>query len=321
MIDNDLNSLEKIRARVRRLCRMPSEAQLTNNDLDNFINEFVLYEFPVSIMSDSLSTTLSFYTSKNNEKYQSLEDVSDENKPLYNFKNKYLYIYDDIYINGSKATVYKSRSEFDAMFVNTYSEYTIGTGDGVTTSFSGTLDEYPINKNTVTISSLDINGSSIYLKDNDGTLEYDGVSYGTIDYDTGSYSFTFATAPASGESVIFNGEVYVAGVPTDVLYYPDYFRLRPIPDGVYKVDVKVMQRPTALLSSGDITELAQWGVYISYGAAMKILSEYGDAELMNNLVPEFQRQEILINRKKILNNRDKRTATIFAGKLDNYDII
>ena len=317
MIDDTLSSLSNIRSRVRRLCRMPSEEQLTNDNLDNYINEYVLYDLPLNVSSEALSKTYSFYTSRHKELYNT--NSTDPNDPLYNLKNKVIYSYSSVYINGSQARVFKSKDEFDYIWKEQFSEYSIGTGDGVTNSFSGTLEEYPVNPGSVVISSVNTSGSSIYLIDDDGDLVYDGATYGTIDYSDGTYSFNMPSVPGNGEDIIIRADFYTAGVPTDILCFNGYFKLRPIPDGVYKVDVDVYMRPTELLSTGDVPELAQLSTLIAYGAAIKILSDNADSEMIAALFPEYNRQLTLVNRRKILNNKGRRTSTIFSGGIDFRD--
>jgi len=44
--DASLSKLESIRTKIRRLTRSPSSAQITNAQIDDYINTFVLYDFP-----------------------------------------------------------------------------------------------------------------------------------------------------------------------------------------------------------------------------------------------------------------------------------
>jgi len=71
----------------------------------------------------------------------------------------------------------------------------IGTGDGTTTSFSGTLSNIPIVEGGLSISD----GTQVLSDDGNGNLTGDGS--GTIDYTTGEYSATFNTAPTSGATI------------------------------------------------------------------------------------------------------------------------
>ena len=54
------NTLEAIQIKVRRLTRSPSTAQLSDDDLNNYINTFVVYDFPEQLRMFNLRTTFTF---------------------------------------------------------------------------------------------------------------------------------------------------------------------------------------------------------------------------------------------------------------------
>jgi hypothetical protein len=90
----------------------------------------------------------------------------------------------------------------------------IGTGNGSTTAFSGTLAT-PVLPGSVAIGPAAVMG-----KDNGlGTISGAGLS-GTINYGTGAISVTFTTAPASGAQVLVDYDTNVAsgtaGTPFDM---------------------------------------------------------------------------------------------------------
>ena len=71
----------------------------------------------------------------------------------------------------------------------------IGTGDGTTTDFSGTLTHYPVDKSTISITD----GTQTVTDDGSGAFTGDGT--GTINYTTGVYSVSFTSAPASAAAI------------------------------------------------------------------------------------------------------------------------
>ena len=73
----------------------------------------------------------------------------------------------------------------------------LATGDGTTTTFSGTLANYTVKAGTLTITD----GTETFTDNGDGTLTGDAGGSGTINYETGEYSVTFNTAPASGTDI------------------------------------------------------------------------------------------------------------------------
>jgi len=55
-------TLADIEKKVRLLTRLPSTAQLSQADLDNYINTFILYDFPEQLRTFNLRKPFSFYT-------------------------------------------------------------------------------------------------------------------------------------------------------------------------------------------------------------------------------------------------------------------
>jgi hypothetical protein len=73
----------------------------------------------------------------------------------------------------------------------------IGTGDGGTTGFSGTLAD-PVDPGTLSITDTWV---EVFTDNSDGTLTGDKGGTGTITYSTGAWSVTFNTAPANDRPI------------------------------------------------------------------------------------------------------------------------
>jgi hypothetical protein len=71
----------------------------------------------------------------------------------------------------------------------------LGTGDGVKTTFSGTLAQDQVKEKSLTITA----GAQSVTDDGAGNLT--GSGSGTINYVSGAYSVTFSSAPTSGTAV------------------------------------------------------------------------------------------------------------------------
>ena len=80
--------------------------------------------------------------------------------------------------------------------IKNISAESIGTGDGTTTTFSGTLAHTPVVTSSVTVTADTIT----LTDDGSGNLTGTGGS-GTITYATGAISVTYTTAPASGVDI------------------------------------------------------------------------------------------------------------------------
>jgi hypothetical protein len=76
--------------------------------------------------------------------------------------------------------------------------------------------------------------------------------------------------------------------------------------------MEVYVRPLELLAAGQSPELEEWWQYISYGCAKKIFEDRMDLESVQMIMPEFKKQENLINRRTIVQQTSQRVATIYT---------
>lgn len=178
-----LSTLSDIETKVRRLTRSPSTAQLSQADLDNYINTFVLYDFPEHLRTFNLREKFTFFCNPFQDTYYTDKASYGTNplafnNPLYDFQNKYLTIHKPVYIAGFQTFYSQSEEQFFAVFPKVNSISSIGTtGDGVTTSFTGVINSQqaivPPNmvqnvallQNEVLFSSIDSNGAGLAMID------------------------------------------------------------------------------------------------------------------------------------------------------------
>lgn len=310
--DASYSTLANIRTKVRRLTRSPSLNQISDSDIDNYVNTFVLYDFPENLRLFNLRTVFTFYCEPYIDVYDT--NTTDTSSPFYNFSNLYTTIHGPVYIAGFQALLSQSREQFFAMYPMVNSIQSIGTtGDGTTTSFSGTLANVPVIRNNVTFSSIDINNNGLEAHDNgEGALIGDITPGPAINYITGSYSLNWNTPPAAGANINSQTVAYVPALPQSMLFYDGKITLRPIPDQPYQINFEVYQRPSELLASNQQPELSEWWQYIAYGAAKKILEDRMDMETVQLIMPEFKQQERLILRRTIVQNSNQRSSTIYV---------
>ena len=333
MPDTTLSTLDQIRIKVRRLSRSPSVNQISDADIDTYVNNFVLYDFPQSVRLFDLRKTFTFYTVPNVDTYST--NYTQATQPLFNYKNLIVSIHDPVYVAGYKMYFTQGRSEFFGMWPKISTRIQIGTGDGITTLFAGVLSNIPILPRNVTISSLNTGNNPLILKDvplispttgiqiaNEGNLYVPDTEpatppivldpFNNIDYVTGSYTITFASAPGAGQAIWMQTVPYVAARPSTVLYFDDTFTIRPVPDITYPVTFEAYVRPLELLSGSQVPEISQWWQYIAYGASIKLLQDRNDLDTVQLLMPEFNKQERLVLRKTLVQEANDRVATIYA---------
>lgn len=135
-------TLSAIETKIRRLTRSPSTAQLSQVDLDNYINTFVVYDFPEILRTFNLHTDFSFYTNPGQDTYNT--DIASFagaiNNPLYNFQNKYLTVNPPVYIAGFGSAYFQSPERFFAVYPKVNSIQLVATGNGTTGPFTGTVN-------------------------------------------------------------------------------------------------------------------------------------------------------------------------------------
>lgn len=345
--DITLSSLGNIRTKVRRLTLSPSASQLSNSDIDDYVNNFVLYDFPEHLRLFNMRKTFTFYTQPNVGTYDTNTTVSTD--PLYNFNNVYISVHQPIYVAGYLVTYTQDRSQFYNVYPNINTIASIGqTGDGITRTFTGQVNsqqsiipaglnqvQIALLQNNVLFDSIDVDNNGLSLIDvpynnqlgylvipNQPVSSADllvppNLTNNFINYLTGQFSISFPTPPATGVAINSQTVVYQPSRPLMMLFYDNKISLRPIPDQPYRVDMEVYQRPSYLLNSTDTPEISQWWQYIAFGAAKKVFEDRMDMDSVQLIMPEYKKQEALVLRKTIVQNTNDRVATIYTDQT-NY---
>lgn len=170
-----ISSLLAIQQKVRRITRSLSQAQLTDDQLNQYINTYVLYDFPETLRLFNLKSTFTFYTQPYIDTYST---TSNPASPLYDFTNKYLTTDSPIYIAGYNALYSQSREQFYGIYPLVNSISNIGvTGNGSLTYFTGVINSQQANvpqnstqfmcllQNNVLFSSIDSNNNGLAMAD------------------------------------------------------------------------------------------------------------------------------------------------------------
>lgn len=311
------STLEQIKKKVRRLTGNPSPNQLSDSDLEEYIDTFYEQDFPSHLKIWNLHDKLEFFTIANEDRYDFDTDL-------------YHAVVPPVYIDGYQSFYSQSREEFFRIYPKLITEQTAATGTGAAGPYTFTLSSVPVLKRQVTVSAVDTAGATQIAEDvpdtptsNTGTWRdatTGAVLAGTINYVTGACTITFASAIPTTESVIARFSAYQANRPAAMLFFNDYFVLRPVPDKVYRVVVEVYKKPTQLLSASNHSDantpdVQQWWQYIAFGAAIKVLQDRQDMQAIENIVPFFKEQEALILYRTATQQAPERTATIYTDQL------
>lgn len=342
-------TLQAIQTKVRRLTRSPSQAQLTDIDLQNYINTFVVYDFPEHLRTFNLRTTYNFVCNSYQDVYPTdIESfVGVTTNPLYDFQNKYLTVHPPFYIAGYGAFFTQSRENFYSIYPFVTDIYSIGqTGNGTTQTFTGNVQTTSpasagfagsvLLQNHVLFSSVDPNGIGVALQDKPitdlvtgnlttfGNLYVPGTQPSTpitnadfdpsnnINYVTGQFTITFQSPPAAGATINSQTVQTIVSLPQAICYYDNKFILRPVPDQPYSINFECYMAPTYLMATSDSPALNEWWQYIAYGAAKKIFEDRLDMDSVQLILPEYKKQEALCLRRTLVQYANERTMTIYT---------
>lgn len=249
--------LQKIRTKVRRITRAPSPEQITNAEIDEYINDFVLYDMPEHLRLFALREKFSFTCQANIDTYNT--DATASVIALRDFDQNYITVHQPIYIAGQPVYYSEDRAEFFGLFPQNKAFTTVGTGTGALANFTGTIANKPILQNSVLFESVTstvnplTNNVTMAARDvpnsvTEGDLVdvQTGAFLGLINYLTGAFNITWTTPPGAQKKVTAQYFAYQPGMPTAMLYFDDIFVLRPVPNKAYVIDFEVYKRPIPL---------------------------------------------------------------------------
>lgn len=264
-------TLSSIRSKVRNITGSPSTDQISDVMLNDYINQFYVFTMPAELKTQIETTFLDFKTVPGQD--------------VYSFPSGYFTDQPGCYADGFPVVFYQDPDVFYQDWPQQYAVDDIGAGDGVTTSFSGTLQNPP-----VIIGSLFISDNNQVLQST-STGIFTGNGTGTIDFTTGVYSVTFTTAPDSAATVYAKYIGYSGNRPSGCMFFENEFTLRPVPDQVYQMHMQGFIQPATLSTDSSVPLQEEWGPYIAYGASLDIFSDRGDMGSYNENYPLFKRFE------------------------------
>lgn len=344
------NTLSAIRTKVRKITARPSAAQISDSEIDNYINTFYVYDMPEHLKLISLRYNYEFTTTAN--------------IAVYDFPtNAYLTEMPPVFIAGYQSYMTQSRENFFRINPQlNFLQQSVYTGDGTdgsTGSYSGQfLTNTPImpgfkpnppgaytanSQNLMPASLMNWNivvsalgtpdatsgiSPSITLIDDGlghlisptdpGTTPATGFVYrGTVNYITGAINITlFPAAIPAGNAINIQYIPYVASRPQSVVFFQDQVILYPVPDQAYTVSFEAYRYPTQF-AAADITgistpQLAEWWQLLAYGAADKIFSDNADFENLQKYRPLMKEQMDLVLRRTIVQQTSERVSTIYT---------
>ncbi len=330
------NTYAQIELLVRRLTASASEGALKSADIQQQVNTFYNSDFPYAIKMDQMRAVYSFYTRPNIDIY-----------PLdVNYNQG---VRDPVYVDGIQGYLFKDRNQFFNMWPRWPTQFKPISGDGTTATFTFTVPG-PFLANNVTLGGVAVAGNAISVADdgngnmqlkvpnpvvsvpvqtssapgmknlNTGNPGQDVVTtIGAINYVTGNCTVTFPVGyiPASGTQMTLRVSQYQTGRPYSLLFWNNYFTVRPVPKFIHKIEVEVYLTPVQFMLTTDSPILNQWVQYIAYGCACEILRQRQDMAGLQNLMEGFQRQEAMVLERQGVEEIGSRNNTIYSGTQQN----
>ncbi len=296
--------LAEIRGKVRNLTGRVSASNLSNDTIDLYINRYAQYEFPLRVKLEKQKTRYSFNTVKDQQDYT--------------FSANYTDFSPQVWIDRLRGTFYQDPDSFRLANEDQVSRLTPWTGDGATTAFSDTLTSYvPILPGSMIVEDT----VETFTDDGAGVLTGSAGGSGTVDYTTGAVSLTFNTAPTDGQTIELSFIAYTANKPYSVLMFDSMFRLFPIPDRVYRIEMQAYSNRIVVDASGndqgeftlgtDRPRLDEWGPAFALGASRRIVSDNGEMDLYGELTLLHDEQIDLISARTMRNLMKTRTIPSF----------
>jgi hypothetical protein len=340
-------NLSRIRYTVRKLTGKLDTSQLPDSSdpnqpismdnpagIDDYINDFYLFDMPEHLRTLKLKRFYTFTTLPNIGTYRVPTNIYQIDNTVY-CDNYQMSFYQD------PQAFYNVWPEFD------FISYGLGVGDGGQ-DYSFTAQGTPMLQGSITIGitpntspatqfetfrdsdtpvNLAIDSSATFV--NPGVLTGNLGGTGTVNYLTGAITLHYANPVAQGQNINLHYRPYIASRPQGMMFFQQQFFLRAIPNDVYTIKTIAYYQPTVLLtgsfdtidqfddtsnggSQGQETLFPEFWQVVAYGAAMKILKEDMDVEQVSTLMPFFEEQKNLAQRRALKELAQKRIPSIYA---------
>lgn len=302
-----MTTLADIRLKVRRITKSPSANQITNAEIDDYVNTFYLYDFPEHLRLINLKETFTFVTQP---------DID-----IYNFTpNTVVSIEPPVYVGGNEILFFQSREEFFTVYPEIQRNENLTTGDGTAGPYAGTITATPIKQNRVLISTVDVNGNALSAQDTvAGTFAGNVVAGSTINYATGAIAAVTWTANiAAGTPIRVQSINYQSARPQAALFYDDTIQLSPVPDQAYEFVMNAYVTPASLVNAVDEPELREWWQLLALGASLKLFGDRLDMESYGKTKILFDEQKRLVERRTLKQISVSRASTIYTDDFNLF---
>lgn len=287
-------NLATIRSKARAVTGRPDESMMSNDSLDEYINNFYQIVLPRELKIFWGYTYYQFFTQAGVDQYVSSAD--------------FVTINPNVTVDGFNVQWYIDPSQFWQDYPQRDDKALVATGDGVTNSFSFTFSAYPMMQRSIYVTDGTQVVVDVPATATTGTfVDYNtgAAVAGSVNYQNGTVTnLGFLVPPAANVNINASWSTYLPNRPQGILYYKTQplvnstsaqlnampmFVIRPVPDQVYLVKMQGIQVPRALTLSTDVPFRPDLGPLIAYGAALDIFANFNQMDQYQETLVEYNR--------------------------------
>lgn len=327
------NALGDIIAKIRRITKSPSQNQITDNQIIQYINTYFLYDFPEEIRIKNTLSNWNFATVPYQETYPLPTDT-------------FISVFPPFYVDGYESYFTQSQQNFYRLYPRLGLQNSGPGGNGTPGPYSFQLTNFPVLQNNVVIGVTDVTGFQAVATDTPintftGSLAGPGIAPNPpfptpptsfINYVTGQITILYVNDIPGNNIIEAQIVPYNPSRPVACLFYYDTIYLRPIPDSSYLVNIAAYINPLANILGGgseapgvgfvnatDTPQIKAWWQLLAWGASMKIFEDRGDLENINRFYPLYDQQKRLVLRRTLVEMANEKVATIYTEQ-SNYQV-
>ena len=328
------NALGDIISKVRRIVKAPTENEIMDTQIIQYINTYYLYDFPEELRLKDTFSNWQFTATPFQERYELPTDT-------------FINVEPPLYIDGYESHFSQSQDEFYKLYPRLASSDDNQFGNGTPGPYTIQITNFPVLQNNIVVGAVDAGNNSASATDTpvvlspgnisvyNGTLAGPFVASGTINYTTGVLVVTFTNNIPGTSQIFVNSVPYQPSRPVAALFYNNTIFLRPIPNSFYLVSIAAFINPFAAMMGAlynpptdggvnpsgvgfvadtDVPQLKQWWQLIAWGTALKIFEDRGDLDNIARFMPLYEKQKLLAQRRTLVQQATERTATIYTDQ-------
>lgn len=190
------SDLQTIRKKVRRVTGRLSASDITDDEIDFYINTYLIYDFPEQMRSRILQTNYRFTLNANQDTYE--------------FPNEqYVLLQNPIFCDGYYLNFYQNQDLFYAAYRKLFFIQQVGTGTGAAISpVLANLSNLPANPNDVMLTTT-ISGETVsYVDNGQGSFLSDGL----VILDITNAASAVITVDSATPGVLVGDSIYISNV-------------------------------------------------------------------------------------------------------------